>query len=159
MKYEVRDEIGAGKIERKNTIFLERISPENLEWKQRLLCYYYYLNKNNHDFNEDWEAIKSKLEEFDKSENISKDSQIAYIVLDELIEGNVISNDDARITKSILDRVFEILENESKWECHIYDYLVDKASEHPIVAKLIVVLLSGLLTSLLSSAIYDGIKN
>lgn len=138
-------------------VVLEKTSVNRIEQMQKVLCCYYLLNSDI-DVRSKWIELSNDIKTRDKA--IYKDAKTeGDNIVDGLSTFHAISAEEASLSKKVFSNTLSIIEKESSWEKKAYDYLDSKTKAHPIVSKLIIVLLSGILTGLIGNIVYDAVRD
>lgn len=138
-------------------VILEKTSVDRIKQIQRVLLYYYSLNSDI-DVRSKWIELSQCIKTSDRKVFEDAKTDCDFIV-DNLSSFQIINTEEATLSKEVFPNVISIIKRESNWEKKAYDYLDSRTKDHPLVSKLIIVLLSGLLTGLFSNIVYDAVKN
>ena len=131
----------------------------------RLLYYFYLLSLNNKNKSEQnlWEELVNKYIQFGEKNSSYSEVDLtidleAFQIVYSAISGKIEEVEEKTLSK-IVCHIKSLLERVTKKERDVFDKYNLLAEQHPIVTRAIIVVLSGILTGLLSSCIYEGIKS
>ena len=131
----------------------------------RLLYYFYLLSLNNKNKSEQnlWEELVNKYIQFGEKNSSYSEVDLtidleAFQIVYSAFSGKIEEVEEKTLSK-IVCHIKSLLERVTKKERDVFDKYNLLAKQHPIVTRAIIVVLSGILTGLLSSCIYEGIKS
>ena len=147
-------------------ICIEVSTFDKLSYQQRLLYYFYLFHKDKEpEYQKYWDAFRKDIKEkknYDLfvtyvTDEEKMDKCLGEQTLEAVCEKCLGVVDETAILQKCWNKVIYIIRHESKWEQQVYQCLEDAGKKHPLVAKLIVLLLTGILTGIIANCIYDGI--
>lgn len=126
--------------------------PFKVEWD-------YYMGYAK-DGKQNLEIYKSFFKSDDSNEEVIKDTYDVIIAFNdsEPFEKANVDEEMRQATKHIWKNIIQFLEREANWEKRIYDILKKTAENHPLIAKAIVIILTGILLGLAEDCIHDAIQ-
>lgn len=145
---------------------LETKKIDKISQEKRLLCYYYfYLKMQNKNISEMWADYDKLLsgienwikyyEKFFSEQSIDDEKEcveIYYLVTNK--KDLLLQNE----LKKVWRKVKDVIKKEIDCEKKLQDILNNKAKEHPIISKIIIVILTGILVGLVEDCIHDAIQ-
>lgn len=138
-------------------ILIEKKPMDTIGRTERLLLYYYLFQKSESSSQDEWVTVFNQIRRLDKKSRNDIAAQIDCQVIADMVDYHVISQDDMRSTKDGLNKFFSLLNKEIEGERKAFDYMNDLANRHPIISRLIVTLLTGILTSILGNIVYTAV--
>lgn len=140
---------------------------DNDSYVRRIGRYYQILQKMyGKSFEKDWDEYKEFIEnekdafkEYkvyfeDKSNDVEEDCVKVY---------SKVTEDTSNKTRSIFNELWkkirDVIEKEISIEKSLYEILQETAANHPIIAKIVIAVLTGILLGLIEDCIHDGIQN
>ncbi len=142
---------------------------------KRLIAYYkVFTEMKGMSFDVEWDFymryVKDKYQNFEiyksffkidnNNEKVIKETYDVITALDESKDFEETNVDEETIqeTNHIWKNIIQFFEKEANWEKQIYDMLNKTAENHPLIAKAIVILLTGILLGLVEDCIHDAIQ-
>lgn len=139
---------------------------DKISQKKRLLCYYYfYLKMQDKNISEMWDDYDKLLsgienwikyyEKFFSEQSIDDEKEcveIYYLVTNK--KDLLLQNE----LKKVWRKVKDVIKKEIDCEKKLQDILNKKEKEHPIISKIIIVILTGILVGLVEDCIHDAIQ-
>lgn len=147
-------------------LVLETVKIDKISHKKRLLCYYYfYLQMQNKSISEMWSNYKNLLDDKENwtkyyknfFENASIDDEKECVEICYIVTGNKDTSLQNKLIK-LWRQIKDVIKKEIDCEKRLRDILNNKANDHPIVTKIIIVILSGILLGLVEDCIHDAIQ-
>ncbi len=130
-----------------------------------MLYYFYLLSLNNKNKSEQnlWKELVNKYIQFGEKNSSYSEVDLtidleAFQIVYSAFSGKIEEVEEKTLSK-IVCHIKSLLERVTKKERDVFDKYNLLAEQHPIVTRAIIVVLSGILTGLLSSCIYEGIKS
>ena len=138
---------------------------DKIETNKRLLCYYYLFYHMQKDMGEMWHDYEKLLEGMKNWIKYYEDFFANPYIKDEdesvevyyLITGNEDTLLQNEIRKTWC-KVKGVIKKEIDCEKKLRDILNNKAKDHPIISKIIIVILTGILLGLVEDCIHDAIQ-
>lgn len=147
-------------------LVLEKRKIDKISQRKRLLCYYYfYLQMQKKSIGELWNDYDNLLSGIEKwfkyyeifFANQSIDDEEECVEVCYLVTGkkdSLLQNE----LKKVWRKVKNVIKKEIDCEKKLQEILNNKAKEHPIISKIIIVILTGILVGLVEDCIHDAIQ-
>lgn len=147
-------------------LILEKRKIDKISQRKRLLCYYYFYlqmqKKNASEMWDDYDKLLAGIEDWVKYyekffANPSINDEEECVEMCYLITGKedvLLQNEQKNVWRKIKD----VIKREIDCEKKLQDILNQKAEEHPIISKIIIVILTGILVGLVEDCIHDAIQ-
>lgn len=147
-------------------LILEKRKIDKISQRKRLLCYYYfYLQMQKKNASEMWDDYVNLLagiedwvkyyEKFFANPSINDEEEcveMCYLITGK--EDVLLHNE----LKNVWRKIKDVIKREIDCEKKLQDILNQKAEEHPIISKIIIVILTGILVGLVEDCIHDAIQ-
>lgn len=147
-------------------LLIEKVKINTISQKKRLLCYWFYFQKSlGNSVSEIWDEYEKILDNAENwhenyiefFDNVSEDDENK--MLDEFYAetGNK-DKSEQKVLEKTWNSVRDLIKKEIDCEKKLRDILNEKAKDHPIIARIIIAILTGILLGLVEDCIHDAIQ-
>ena len=149
---------------------LETRKIDKISMYQRILCYYYYYleieERPSSEVLEDYEKKLSSIEnciqyykDFFNNESIDNTEECVQTYDFIIYSKKVKPVEEVGVVKKAWKKVRNIIDKEINSEKKLHNMLNELADNHPIISKIIIAILTGILLGLTEDCIHDAIQN